>query len=119
MTNNEAKIVNKIRGQYESIEAKEPTDLEKLKELDKRVKRPVQIFSYSLGTAGSLVLGTGMTMAMSLIPGGMAVGIAVGCVGLLTTGLNYKLHQKLLRSRKKKYSEEITALSNKILNENN
>jgi len=118
MTNNDVKVINKIKEQY-STEPKQVTELDKLKSLDKKVKRPVQAFSYALGTVGALVLGTGMTMAMSLIPGGMVAGVAIGCAGLATSGVNYPLHNKLMSKRKKKYSKEILAMSSSILNENN
>lgn len=117
MTNNDVKVINKIKEQYD-MAPKQETELDKLKALDKKVKRPVQIFSYALGTVGALVLGTGMTMAMSLIPGGMAAGIAIGSAGIATSGANYPLHNKLISRRKKKYSKEILELSDSILNEN-
>ncbi len=118
MTRNELKSIEGIKEQYTGI-GREETKLDKLKELDRRVKRPAQIFSYTLGTIGALVLGTGMTMAMSLIPGGMVAGVAIGCVGIIISGFNYPLHKKILGSRKKRYSNEIIELSNDILNENN
>ena len=115
MTNNETKIVNKIKEEY-TLSKKVPTDAERLKELDKKVKRPVNAFAYALGTVGALVLGTGMTMAMELIPGGMIAGVAIGCVGIIIAGFNYKLHQIILNARKKKYSKEILELTDNILN---
>ena len=117
MTNTQKEIA-KIKADYTVTEKKE-TKLDKLKKLDKQVKRPVQVFSYALGTVGALVLGTGMTMAMSLIPGGMAAGIIIGSAGIATSGANYPLHQKLMNKRKKKYSEQIIEMSDSILNENN
>lgn len=114
MAINEKKI-EKIRAQYTSNKNEE-TKFDKLKELDKRVKRPVRIFSYTLGTIGALVLGTGMTMAMALIPGGMAAGIVIGCTGIVAAGTSYPLHNKLMNRRKEKYSKEIFELSDNILN---
>ena len=110
------KEINKIKSQYVET-SKEQTELEKLRELDKKVKRPVQVFSYSLGTASALVLGTGMTMAMALIPGGMLAGVAIGCAGIAGAGANYSLHEKLMAKRKKKYSKKIIEMSDKILTE--
>ena len=108
--------IQKIKSQYEE-QSKNGTDLDKLKSLDKRVKNPVRIFSYALGTAGALVLGTGMTMAMALIPGGMAAGVVIGSAGLAVSGANYPLHKRLMTKRKNKYSKEVLELSNSILNE--
>ena len=115
MTNNETKLLNKMKEEYSS-KSNETSGIEKLKELDKRVKRPAQILAYAIGTVGALVLGTGMTMAMGLIPGGMAAGITIGCVGILVAGLNYKLHGMVLNSRKQKYSKEILELTDSLSN---
>lgn len=112
------KEINKIKSQYVET-TKEQTELEKLKTLDKQVKRPVQVFSYALGTASALVLGTGMTMAMALIPGGMLAGVAIGCAGIAGAGANYPLHGKLMARRKKKYSKKIIEMSDKILAKEN
>lgn len=116
MTNNEVNVIKKIKKQYEERKT-EKAELERLKELDKKAKKPALVFSYTLGTVGALVLGTGMTMAMSLIPGGMIAGVAIGCCGILVDSFNYPLHKKIMKSRREKYSKEILELSNKILNE--
>ena len=55
MTNNEIKTVEKIRGQYED---REETKVEKLKALDRKVKKTPRVFSYTYGALSSLVLGT-------------------------------------------------------------
>lgn len=108
--------IQKIKAQYEES-TKNESEFDKLKKLDKHVKKPVRIFSYALGTAGALVLGTGMTMAMALIPGGMAAGIVVGSAGIAMSGANYPLHKKLISKRKAKHYKEILELSQNALNE--
>ena len=116
MTSKETKAIEKIRAQYEMGEATQ-TELNKLTALDKQVKRPVQVFSYIFGTAGALTLGTGMSMAMGLIPGGMGFGVAIGCVGILLASTCYPIYKKLLSSRKKKFAPQIIEISNSILKE--
>ena len=118
MTHNDVKVIEKIKSRYEEKRA-ERTTIEELKELDKKAKRPAQVFSYVLGTVGALVLGTGMTMAMSLIPGGMIAGVAIGCTGIIIASFNYPLHKKIMKARREKYSKEILELSNKMLNKEN
>ena len=108
--------IQKIKAQYEEPTGNE-SKLDKLKRLDKHVKKPVRIFSYALGTAGALVLGAGMTMTMALIPGGMAAGIIVGSAGIAVSSANYPLHKRLLSKRKAKYSKEMLELSQNALNE--
>ena len=110
---NEMKTAEKIRQQY--VE-KEETELDKLKVLDKQIKRPVKAFSYAFGTAGSLVLGTGMCLAMGVIGTMMGAGIAIGCAGIAMVSAAKPMHDKLLDKRKKQYSDKVIELSDSILN---
>ncbi len=105
--------VERIRAQYAPVQK---TKLDELKELDKRVKRPANIFAYTFGTIGALVLGTGMCLAMKVIGNMMPLGIVIGLVGIGMVSVNYLAYQKILRSRKKKYAKEIFALSDELLN---
>ena len=113
---NEFDIATKIRDNYVA-KPTEKTKLEQLRELDKKVKRPVNIFSYIFGTTGALVMGTGMCMTMGFLGGLMPVGIAVGLVGMGIAAATYPLHKKILASRKEKYSKQIIAKSNEIISE--
>ena len=45
----------------------------------------------------------------------MAPGIVVGIVGLVLVVVNYPIFQGFLSSRRKKYADEIMALSDKLL----
>ena len=119
MTNNDQKfLAEKIRTQY--VE-KESTELEALRALDKKVKRPVNLFSYLLGSLGAIVMGAGMSLVMTELgrmlgmESTMILGIVIGCVGLATVLLNYPLHKKLMKARKAKYAQEILLASEKIL----
>ena len=116
MTNNEIKTVEKIKGQYA---AHETMKIEKLKSLDKKVRRKPSIFSYTYGAIASLVLGTGMCLAMGVIGSGtalMVAGIGIGIGGIVLTLSTYPVYKKILENSKKKHAEEIIALSDEILN---
>ena len=106
--------VEKIRLQYER---RQTTKLDELKALDKRVKRPAQIFAYILGTACTLILGTGMCLAMKIIGNFMIPGIIIGIAGIAMITVNYKIYKSILKSRKARYAEQIFALSDSLLNE--
>lgn len=100
---------------------KKASKFDELKALDRKVKKPARIFTYTFGTIGSLVLGTGMCLAMNVIGGTtplMIAGIAIGIVGIIMCGVNYKIYAKMVAKRKKKYGEEILTLSNELLNQN-
>lgn len=106
--------IERIRASYTE---KEITKFDELKKLDKKVKRPVQIFAYVYGSLSSLVLGTGMCLAMKVIGDSMALGIGVGLVGIALTLTTYPIYKALLKKRKNKYAKQIFELSDSLLNE--
>lgn len=113
---NQNDYVRRISNQY--VE-RQPTDLDELRALDKKVKRPAQIFAYVFGSLSSLVLGTGMCLAMKIIGDMMIPGIIIGCVGIALVSINYSIYKAMLKSRKDKYSGKVLEMSNKILNNHN
>ncbi len=120
MTKNQKNhIARTILAQYAE---NQDSDLKKLKKLDSQVKRPANVFAYTFGTVASLVMGGGMSLVMTDIGSAVGistpstVGIIVGTIGLAAALSTYPLYKKLLRSRRKKYAPQITALSNEILN---
>lgn len=116
--NDQEYLIQKIRTQYTE---KEHTELDSLKELDKKVKAPVNTFAYVFGSVSALLMGSGMSLIMTDI--GKQVGIAnpllpgivTGIVGLLMVIINYPLYKRLLNKRRQKYAAEIIALSNKLM----
>ena len=116
MSNNEKQLVERIKEEYSE---KQPNKVDELLTLNNQVKRPAEIFAYTFGTVGSLILGTGMSLAMKVIGASlsfaMPLGIAVGVVGLAMVGVNYFLYQKILKRRKAKYSKKILALTDELL----
>ena len=115
--NDQEMMVRQIRTQY--VE-KAHTELDALRALDAKVKRPASIFAYAFGTVGALVLGTGMCLAMEVIGDAVLPGIVIGCAGIAMVSCTYALYKKLLAKRRAKYRDEVNALSEKILkNEEN
>ena len=120
MSNNDQEfLVQKIRTQYTE---KHSTELDELKALDARVKRPANVFAYAFGSVSALVMGAGMSLVMTDIGSAigmketMVPGIAVGIVGMVMALSNYPIHKGILNSRKKKYAGQILELSEKIMN---
>lgn len=112
MNNNEIKTIEKIRAQYTE---KKETKLDELKKLDRKTKRPAQVFAYVFGSIGALVLGGGMCLAMpNVISGFMPLGIAVGVVGIGMVSANYFIYKAILNARRRNAAEEIIRLSNEI-----
>ena len=118
MSNNEQAIVERIRNEYTE---RTPSKVTELVAMNRKVKQPAEITAYTLGTVGSLVLGTGMSLAMKVIGASlsfaMPLGIGIGCLGIAMVALNYPLYKKILAKRKQKYAKQILALSGELLHE--
>ncbi len=118
--NNSKFTAEKIRSEYVS---KESTKVEQLKALDAKVKKPINIFSYVFGSIYAIIMGSGMSLVMTDLgktiglTNALPIGIAVGVIGLAGAILNYPIHKKLMSARRKKFSSEIIALSESIINE--
>lgn len=114
-------LVQKIRTQYTE---KEHAQLDALKELDSKVKRPANVFAYTFGSVGAIIMGSGMSLVMTEIGSmigmetGMIPGIIIGIIGLIIVIINYPIYKGILSSRRKKYAEQIIALSDEIMEDN-
>ena len=118
--NDQQFMAQRIRTQYME---KESTELDSLRELDRKVKMPANIFSYVFGSIGAVVMGSGMSLVMTDIAetvgigaNPIALGIVIGIAGLAMALVNFPIHKLILNSRKKKFAGEIVALSDKIMN---
>lgn len=111
-------LVQKIRTQYTE---KENTQLDELKALDAKVKRPANVFAYVFGSLSAIIMGAGMSLVMTDIgsvigmENVMVPGIVVGVVGMIMAIINYPIYKNMLASRREKYAEEVIALSDKII----
>ena len=111
-------VVEKIRSQYTEAEL---TELDALKALDAKVKKPANMFGYTYGSIGTIVMGAGMSLVMTDIGSmlGMTetliLGIAIGVVGMAMVLTTYPIHKKILTSRKKKYAGKILELSERVM----
>ena len=117
--NDQQFIAQKIRTQYME---KTPSELDELRELDAKVKRPANIFGYAFGSISAIVMGAGMSLVMTDIGATLGIanafvaGIVIGAFGLGMSLLTYPIYKGILNSRKNKYGAEILSLSDKIMN---
>ena len=96
---------------------KDSSKIVALRKLDRKAKLPATIFTFTFGIISSLVLGTGMCLAMQVIGGTpllTAIGIGVGIIGFVLVGINYPIYKKILEKGKKKYAFEIVELAKEI-----
>ena len=118
--NDQEFLVQKIRTQYTE---KQATELDALRELDAKVKRPANIFSYVFGSISAIIMGAGMSLVMTDVgsilgmESAMIPGIFIGVIGMLMSFANYPIYKKILEGRKKKYGPQILALSEKVMNQ--
>ena len=119
MRNNDQEfLVQKIRSEYTE---KQYTELDALKALDAKVKKPANVFAYTYGSVSAIIMGAGMSLVMTEIGAAiglvstMVPGIAIGVVGMGMALSTYPIYKKMLSARKKKYAPEILKLSEKIM----
>ena len=119
MSNNDQEyLVQKIRTQYTE---KQHTELDELKALDAKVKKPANVFAYTYGSVSAIIMGAGMSLVMTEIgaiiglASAMLPGIVIGVVGMGMALTTYPIYKKMLSARKKKYAPEILKLSEKIM----
>ena len=111
-------IAQKIRAQYME---KIPSELDALRKLDVKVKRPANVFAYVFGSISAIVMGAGMSLVMTEIgaiiglASAMVPGIVIGIVGMGMALSTYPIYKKILNSRNKKYAPEILKLSEKVM----
>ena len=96
MNKNEQYMAEKIRTQYT---AREYTEMDKLRALDAKVKRPANAFAYFFGSIAAIVMGMGMSLVMTDIGATIGItsalvpGIAIGVVGLGMALLTYPMYK--------------------------
>ena len=118
--NDQQFMAQKIRTQYME---KTPSELDELRALDAKVKRPANIFAYGFGSISAIIMGAGMSLVMTDIgatvgiASAMAPGIVIGVVGMLMAIVNYPIYKRMLAARRERYADQIIALSDKIMND--
>ena len=111
------KEVEAIRKKYLPQEADK---MEQLRKLHAVPTQKAQVVSFVVGIIGALIMGTGMSLAMTEIGvalGSLAVvvGIVVGIVGMVLVALAYPVYNRVLNRQRKKIAPEILRLSDELL----
>ncbi len=114
----ENKEVQRIRSQYTE---KESTELDTLRELDAKVKRPANVFAYVFGSISAIIMGSGMSLVMTDIGAAVDItdpmipGITIGIAGMCMALSTYPIYKRIRNSRKRKYAPKIMELSSRIM----
>ena len=94
-----------------------------LRRLDAGVKQKAQAVSLVFGVIGALILGMGMSLAMTDIgkmiglAGGMAmlVGILIGIVGIVLISVAYPIYNSIIKKEREKIAPEIIRLTDELM----
>lgn len=116
----EQEELKKIREKYAE---KEETKIERLRRLDKSASSKAQVVAITIGVIGALILGMGMSLAMTDIGAAiglaeslaMIVGIAVGFVGGALVALAHPIYRGVLKSERQKIAPEILRLTDELM----
>lgn len=99
---------------------KEADKMQQLRKLHAVPSQKAQAASIAVGVIGALVMGTGMSLAMTDIGAAlgslaMVLGIVVGIVGMVLVALAYPLYNRVLKKQREKIAPEILRLSDELL----
>jgi hypothetical protein len=111
------KEVEDIRKKYLP---REEDKMEQLRKLHAIPTQKAQAASLAVGIIGALIMGTGMSLAMTDIGAAlgslaMVLGIVVGIVGMVLVALAYPLYNRVLKKQREKIAPEILRLSDELL----
>lgn len=109
--------VENIREKYLPREEDKMGQLRKLHGIP---TKKAQEASLAVGITGALIMGTGMSLAMTDIGVAlgnfaMVIGIAVGIVGMVLVALAYPIYNRVLKKQREKIAPEILRLSDELL----
>ena len=111
------KEVEDIRKKYLP---REEDKMERLRKLHAIPTQKAQAASLAVGVIGALIMGSGMSLAMTDIGAAlgslaMVLGIVIGVVGMVLVALAYPLYNRVLKKQRQKIAPEILRLSDELL----
>ena len=114
--------IKAIRKKYAAPEETEDK-MAQLRRLDASVTQKAQAVSLVFGVIGALILGFGMSLAMTNLGEilgsyrGMAMlfGIIIGIVGIVLVSLAYPLYNRIVKKERKKIAPEIIRLTDELM----
>ena len=111
------KEVEAIRKKYLP---KEENKMEQLRKLHAVPTQKAQSAALTIGIIGTLILGTGMSLAMTQLGAAlgnlfMVLGVAVGIAGMVLVALAYPVYNRVLKKQREKIAPEILRLSDELL----
>jgi len=102
---------------------KEESKMERLRALHRYAGQKAQAWAIALGVIGALIMGTGMSLAMTDLAEilgvgadmAMLIGIAIGVVGMALLALAYPVYNRVLDRERRRIAPEILRLTDELL----
>lgn len=118
----EQEEIKAIRKKYAAPEETEDK-MAKLRRLDASVTQKASIYSLVVGVIGALILGFGMSLAMTDLGEilgsyrGMAMllGIIIGIVGIVLVCVAYPIYNRTVQKEREKIAPEIIRLTDELM----
>ena len=118
----EQEEIRAIRKKYATPEQTEDK-MAQLRRLDARVTQKATSVSLALGVIGTLIMGIGMSLAMTdigkymglAVEMGMLIGILVGVDGIVLVSVAYPVYNAIVRKERAKIAPEILRLTDELM----
>ena len=118
----EQEEIKSIRQKYAQKEETEDK-MTQLRRLDAAVTQKATTVSLLFGVVGALILGTGMSLAMTKLGEAMGlgtgiamlIGILIGIAGIVLVCVAYPLYNRILKKEREKIAPEIIRLSDELM----
>ena len=118
----EQEEIKNIRKKYAAPEKTE-NKMEQLRRLDAAVTQKATVVSLVFGVIGALILGTGMSLAMTEIgemfglqgATAMLVGILIGFIGIVLVCVAYPVYNRIIKKEREKIAPEIIRLTDELM----
>lgn len=101
----------------------EENKMDQLRRLDKSVTNKATMVSIIIGVVGTLIMGFGMSLAMTNLGNalgmshnvGFVVGIVVGVIGMGVLGIAYPVYNRTLKNEREKIAPEIMRITDELM----
>ena len=99
---------------------REENKMEQLRALHNSATRKAQAWAIALGVIGALIMGTGMSLAMTDIGAAlgqlaMVAGIVIGVIGMILVALAYPVYNHVLKKERQRIAPQILQLTEELL----
>ena len=118
----EQEEIKAIREKYVTPDKNEDK-METLRRLDEGVTHKANVTALIFGVIGALIMGIGMSLAMTDIGGiigingafAMIIGIIIGIVGIVLVSVAYPVYNRIIKKEREKIAPEIIRLTDELM----